>query len=661
MKARARGRDHEEGLRRRLIGMLAAMVIASVMAVGGTAVLAFDRAVEPELANRTHLIGSIVRSEVQRALELGIPFDAIVGLDRYLSETLEKFEEVDRIAVTTVSDQTVAVIERSAAPSIFERTKLGQVVAFDQTAFVLPIVDGNRLVGRITVEISPLFVQTRLRDVFLDVLVIALVATLVALELALAVAVTSVGKPLDRVFRLLGEQREGNFLHRIRPGGLGGIGRTAVRLNDHAEDLAERLAVLPAAARARIGSTVDAKIADGRPLGLRLSDLNDIRLALFLFSVATEIAAAFLPLYARAAARPEWLSSELAAAAPLVLYLLVLAILSPFGGTLARRFGARRLFLASVPPTVLALAAMGFSESLAGIALWRGVIAVFYAMATIACQEYAIRAAADYASARSAGAFIAVVYAGIFCGSALGGVLAGRFGFEVTFLSGAAIAILSGILGIFAMQGRAGDAVAAVTSSRSGPSQQRWLSPRYFALLVGVAAPMNAATAIFIWYLTPLTLAASGSGTAEIARVVMLYYLAVILFGPTVARLSDGRMGPLALVVCGAVVSGAALLSLTVWSGFWAVVAAVAGLGLGHTLMRAPLYALASRFAGWSGAGLGALRLFERIGAILGLAASALLLGDFGAENSVHALGIAVLFGIAVYTVAEIVDRARSA
>jgi len=127
----------------------------------------------------------------------------------------------------------------------------------------LPILHGNRLAGGISVEISPLFVQTRLRDVFLDVLVLGLIATLVALELALAV--TSVGKPLDRVFHLLGEQSGGDFRHHIRSGGLSGLGRTAARLNDHAEDLAARAAAIPEAPC----STIAARIPVGQPIRLR--------------------------------------------------------------------------------------------------------------------------------------------------------------------------------------------------------------------------------------------------------------------------------------------------------------------------------------------------------------------------------------------------------
>lgn len=655
MSTRGLERDR---FRNGLIGMVAAMVTASILAVGAFAVGAFDRAVEPELTNRTRLIGLIVRSEIQHALELGIPFDAIVGLDRYLSEILVNFDEVDSISVTSTSGQTIAAIKRPAPPSTLGQTLFGEIIAFRQPTFALSILEGNERVGEIVVEINPLFIQTRLRDVFLDVMVIALIATLVALELALAVAVASVGKPLDRVFRLLNEQREGNFLHRIRPGGLGGLARAAVRLNDHADDLAERLTALPTAVRSRIASTTDAKVAEGRPLRLRLSDIGDIRMTLFLFSVGTEIATAFLPLFARDAARPAWLPAELAAAAPLLLYLFAVAMVSPFSGALVRRFGPRRLFLASVPPAVLALAAMGFSDSVAGITLWRGVMAVFYATATIACQEYAVRASAGRASTRPFSAFVTVVYGGVFCGSALGGVLAGRFGFAAAFIAGAAITFLAGVLAMIVMRGRAGDPAAAAPLARHAP--KRWAETRFLALLFGIAVPMNAATAIFIWYLTPLILAASGSGPAEIARIVMLYYLSAVLLGPTIVRVSEGRISPVVLVVSGALASGGVLLSLTLWSGFWAVATAVVGLGLSHTVLRAPLYALAAGNIGDSDTRLGALRMIERVGAILGLATSALLLNDIGAEISIRALGFAVLSGVALYAIVEISFRSHS-
>jgi MFS family permease len=389
-----------------------------------------------------------------------------------------------------------------------------------------------------------------------------------------------------------------------------------------------------------------------------LSDIGDIRMALFLFSVGTEIATAFLPIYARAAERPAWLSAELAAAAPLLLYLFAVAMVSPFGGALARRFGPRRLFLASVLPAVLALAAMGFSDSVAAITFWRGLLAIFYATATIACQEYAMRASLGRASTRPFSVFITVVYGGVFCGSALGGVLAGRFGFAAALMVGAAITFLAGILAMIAMRGRAGDPVVAQPPARQ--AQNRWGDIRFLALLFGIAVPMNAATAIFIWYLTPLILAASGSGPAEIARVVMLYYLSAVLLGPTIVSASDSRRRSVAFVISGAIASGGVLLSLTLWSGFWAVLTAVLGLGLSHTVLRAPLYALAAGDIGKSDTRLAALRMIERVGAILGLGTSALLLNDIGAEISIRTLSIVVICGVALYAIVEILFRTRS-
>ena len=73
-----------------------------------------------------------MRGEIQRALELGIPIDGLVGVDRYLSNTLNKFDEVDRITVATAEGKPVAIAERKDRASIFQSGALGEV--FDRSA-----------------------------------------------------------------------------------------------------------------------------------------------------------------------------------------------------------------------------------------------------------------------------------------------------------------------------------------------------------------------------------------------------------------------------------------------------------------------------------------------------------------------------------------------
>ncbi|MCM5571572.1 MFS transporter [Burkholderiaceae bacterium FT117] len=676
----ARGPGPGEGLRARLVAMLVALLAAAVLAAGAIAVVTFNQAVEPELAKRTRLIGSVVRTELQRALDVGVQLDAMAGLDAYLAETLSRFGEVERIAVVDAAGRTISEAQRAPAPARLHAAGISMLLSRRQNAQAFPIVDGNRLVGEIRIDTRAGFVESRLADVFLDIVVLAMVAVLMAVELAVAIAVLSVGKPLERIQRLLERQAVGDFLHRIGSGGIGSLGRTAQRLNDRAQDLAERLAALPARVRDDVLASREFRIATGRPAMLRLSDVGDIRPALFMFSVATEVSVSFLPVFARAAERPAWLPLEFAAAAPLMAYLVALAVLAPFAGALARRHGPRRLFLASVPPAALALAALGFSDSVPEIVFWRVVMASFYALATIACQEYALRADAGRGATRSIGTFLAVVYAGVFCGSALGGVIAGRFGFGAAFLTGALLAGIAGAIGVVTMRGSAGDpAVAAARGegdeapaagamltaagqmrAGAGGAAAFRFDPRFVALLLGAAVPMSTATAVFVWYLTPLMLAGAGSGPAEIARVVMLYYLPVVLLGAIVTRWADGRIGPKPLVLAGAGGSGVAMLSLTAWHGFWPTVLAVCAFGICHTLMRAPLYTLADRLAGGSPGARSALRLFERAGAIAGLSASAWFLPLAGPQRSIGAMGVVVLAGIGAYALAEIAGRAHT-
>jgi hypothetical protein len=137
----------------------------------------------------------------------------------------------------------------------------------------------------------------------------------------------------------------------------------------------------------------------------------------------------------------------------------------------------------------------------------------------------------------------------------------------------------------------------------------------------------------------------------------MLYYLAVVLFGTVVTGLSDSRIGPLPLVILGASGSAASLLILSHWNGFWAVVAAVTGMGLCHTLMRAPIYAVAVKMTGGAAAGFSILRLAERVGALIGLGASALLLRRIGADFSIITLAVAILAGLSLYIFTEFFGR----
>jgi len=328
-------------------------------------------------------------------------------------------------------------------------------------------------------------------------------------------------------------------------------------------------------------------------------------------------------------------------------------LLSPHAGRLVDRLGARRMFLLSVPPTLLALGGLAMASHVAEVIAWRALMAAFYATATVACQVYAVRAAGLAAAARPGASFVAVVHGGVFCGSVVGGVTAGRFGIDAALLVGAVVAALAGVVAALAMRGDVTPAPGsglAPSGDEAAPTRSVAPPPSALArLLIGIAVPMSAATAIVVWYLTPLTLKATGWGAAETARVVMLYYLAIVLLAPSAARLADGRLGQRGTVLLGAALAAVALGAMAAGGGLWTTVGAMAGLGIGHALLRATLLASAMQLAPPGRDGASALRVNERLGALAGLAATALALPAASPRAVLAMLAAGTLAGLVLY------------
>ena len=615
-------------LRSRLAVVLIGVVAAVMFALSFFTISAFDRAIAPEIEARTRLIGEVVRAELQRALELGIPITDIRGLEAYLGEMIADFPEMRRITILAATGQQVAEVRRDDGPSMSTTLIERDPGTTEPGPYRYPVLVGTRIVGEIAVEGDPHFARSRLRDAFLDVSVLAVAILLIGVEIALLALAASIWKPYRRIMVVLDEQRRGTFRTTIRERGPRGLRRLATRLNDHVDDLWSR-------------SRASGSVVRAAPLRLRLSDIGDVRLPLFLLALSTEVTASFLPVFAADASRPAWLSAEAAAAAPLMAYLLGAAILSPLAASLTRLLGTRRLVLAAILPIVAALVGMALTDSVVGITVARVVIAVAYAVATVACQEYALHLEGPDHVGRASGIYFSTVFAGAFCGTVIGGVIAGRFGYAAAIFAGAGFALATRFVGYATLGGRAGNPRRG-TSTASGPitGADRL---RLGALFGGVALPAAATTATFIWYLIPVLLTAEGLPPGDIARVVMTYYLSAVLIGPVVTSLTGRPQSALTSVVFGGLISGLSLLSLSFWMGFWALAMAVAGVGVGHTMIRAPLYQLAIRWSGATKTPLNLLRGLERAGAIFGLVIAASLVGA-GAAASLT-LGLSIIVG----------------
>lgn len=626
-------------LRSRLSLTLSAFIALAFAGFSAVVLFAFEEAIEPELESRATVVAELIRSEMQRTLELGIPISALGGLSPYLESILHDFREISGISIALPNGETIAEagVDASAGESITSSigAAFSEAVGIDAGTVELPMLAGSAVVGTVQISGSELFIQTRLRDVFLDVSILAIAMLLIGVEIAVSTVNASIWKPHAQMTRLLEEQCRGSFIHVMRERGPEVVRRLAARLNAHALDLATR--------------------GCGRrpaPTLLRTSETADIRLPLLLFALGAEITASFLPLLAGGAARPPWLPIDLAAAAPLIVYLVCVAALSPFAGALGRRFGPTPLFLYSIPVAFGALVWMAAAGGVTQIALARGVVAVGYALATVAAQEYALRAEPAASRVSTMSVFIGLILSGTFCGSVIGGVVASRLGFSTAILLGAVFILAAGATCKVNMGGPSGSPFAT-PATRLDSAMTRAEKRCLAALLIGLAMPLSAVTAGFIWYYVPVTLGVEGQRPADIARVVMLYYLAAILLGPVVGSIGrrDHLTVPVALT--GASLAGLSLLALYARTDLWTTAFVVLSVGTGHALLRSPIYALTLGLGGASTRPVSILRFLERAGALIGLVLAAALSSSGRLASLAPLLGLVALGGVLLFFVAD--------
>ena len=340
--------------------------------------------------------------------------------------------------------------------------------------------------------------------------------------------------------------------------------------------------------------------------------LGPARLAVFLLILAEELTRAFLPVHIRALVAQT--AAEDALTGPLVglpisAYMASFALLTPFAGHWAVRFGVARTFALGA-----GLSAAGFLGAMAGggygaFVAARCLCAAGYAIGTLAIQQHFLSTATASERTRALALFVGAVQTAAICGSPVGGLLAERFGATAVF---AAAAAMSGLA--FLVQ-RLAVPVAPPAAGAPAPRLLPLLTRgRVVIPLLTAALPAKVVLAGFLFYLVPLALAGADYSPASTGRAMMLYFVLVAAANPLASWLSDRFGWQRSLVIAGGLVIGAGGV-LGLLDRIETLFAGIVALGLGTGLSAAALQALASRDGP---AAIVLLRTVERLGAVIG-------------------------------------------
>ncbi len=661
----------------RIATLAVALMLLGATALSYVAVRIFDRDLDTLLAAKAAALGWVLSEDFGRAAALGFPLDRLPDVPRFLEEARSGHAEIlylalldpagvpihatGGIAPDDLSIMTEA-IRGASADSPIESMRLES----ERLNMVLQsVVRDGKSVAAVAVGVDQQYAQRQFEEMVFDVLTVLMVSLFISFEILLAILGRSMITPLRHLVTLLERGSHGRFVTRLEHRSADSVGSVIDAYNKVVDMLHRRYAGLSAKAAAAghaMASVLDighraGLHADGRPRTLPATSALDVRLPLFLFVFAEELQKPFLPLYVRDLAVGEtWLSPEILIGLPISVYMLVLAIATPFAGSLADRFGIKRIFLAGLLPAIVGFIGAAAAQDVVSLLIARSTTALGYAAVTIAAQGYIAGVTTSGERATGMAGYVGTIMIASICGMAVGGIVAGELGYRIVFFLAAILAALAGIAGMQMLAAfRAHDGDTGVRRTSTLAALGIVLSNRLFlALVVFVAIPGKIALTGFLFYSVPLYLAALGTGEAEIGRLMILYALLVIFAGPVLSRLADRAGHTMLFTFAGTLLSGLAIALLDGWQGALAMVVAVGLLGIAHAASISPQLALATEVCRKEVAELGQttilglLRMLERIGSVGG----PLLVGALVAWRGFEAAMLLTGLGIAVAAVA---------
>ena len=524
----------------RLAGVV---MLAVVLALAANAFLShrsFERALGPEMAKKVAIVGGSIRVLLLKAVENGIAFDQLYGVDDKFAEVAGEIPEVTYFAITDTQGRvlyqrpgtTAPIARHLASPEVLAALQAPamppQTVRVGGHDLVsLPVVSAGGPLGMLHLGVDVRFVDGLMMEMLYDVLVVLVVSLFFTLELLHFMAGARLEQALGALGDVFSRGAAGEFGAPRRRGtdlAFGGaiqaLERTLARVHNQWVALQRDLEVAAsrplherppglAALRARV-QTLATRYRFGPPgpsLVAADAELGKVRAPLFVFILAEELTRSFLPGYVQDLLVPiPGLSPQLVLGLPIALFMLIVALGQPYFGVLSERWGTRRTMFTGAAIAALGFVASALAVSVLDLLLWRSLCAVGYAMVFVAAQGYVLAHSTVRNRATSFATFVGAIMVATVCGPSIGGILADNLGERWTFALAALLA-LSSLASIRLLPAHRPDAAGPRIAARV----PRWsevatlLGNRRFLTVTALAAmPAKILLTGVCFYLVPL-------------------------------------------------------------------------------------------------------------------------------------------------------------
>jgi predicted MFS family arabinose efflux permease len=631
------GGDPLRRIRLRVLGVVIVGMLLS--GVGSTILVARHQYSElPRvLAAKEVAVAVILGHEIRRAIELGIPMDALRGLGDLLAEARHDHPELGYLLIADAAGHGLASAGRppsNDAVASLPQTAEGDAAVLTESGgysnLAVPIASGRQQsIGTVFIGIDTAYIHRLVTDRIFDVVTVLIVTGIGALEVLLLL--------LD--YGMLGPMRS------LSDWAAAVVAGVRPRRNLHF-GFREFAQLVSDADSAAADTPLPGRAAEEAGIPWQVM-VRFIRVALFMFVLGDALSMPFLPLFAREIAEPMFgLSKQFLLSLPVVVYWLASAIVQLFGVWLIDRYPHRRVFLAGAAFSAAGLSYAAIATGIGPLLLARTLSGLGLGLVFMTCQAAIITHVPRQSRTLGVAIFTGTFFLATFCGTALGGIASQQLGFRGAFVLSACIVGAAAAFALTTFGASRERPVDRAARADTGSAYARLTkNPRFASLLLFCAVPNRTFNVALLFYLAPLYLYSIGSSKAEIGRAVSLYAVAMAVLAPAIASFVDRRRWQVGSVVFGSLVCAIGACSVLV-SRDYGVTIAIVLMGVGQALSipsqvsLVPLVAARETLAMGIPRVMSVFRIGERMPAFLGPMAAQVLAGAFGYQSAIASFGV---------------------
>ena len=588
----------------------------------------FENSIAPAVNAKVDILAQSIETEIGTALDYGIPFEKLQGVDEYFDALDQAHPEIFGIRLHD-SGQSLPFASQG-----FE-AEAGSDKDLHSQAY--PLRYKGKTISQIEFLIDTKFAEKKSLELLLDVITVIAVSVIIAFELVVFILSFNVTARLHRIRLALAAFFQKKHLLLVSDEYTDELGLIAQSFND-------RIRQLAAHSHWPIETMMQSIV----------QRVDFIRWPFFLLIFSESLSLSFFPLYVGQLEIPDWgLAKDFVVGLPISIFMFIWAISLPSGGVWSDTVGRRRAFLLGAILTAIGLVLTSFAYSLLDLLIWRSVTAVGYSLVFITVQGFV----ADHtdASNRSKGmaTFVATFFAGSLSGAAIGGILADHISMGFIFVLSAFLSLGSALFVARFIVPGGGQARPKLTFAtiREVCTDRSFLMVTLFS-----AIPSKIALTGFLYFSAPIFLNQLEVSKSTTGRVIMLYGLAIICLSPFIASYADRLKSRLYLVLAGGLLGAIAIAELAWMPSLTGMLFSIGLLGLAHaisvpsqlTFITETNQALCQRLGLTQVVGI--FRLMERLGNILGPVFAGLFITLFGTPRAF--IWLSLLIGTATLVLA---------